>query len=97
LDINSTQDEREPQLGVTFEMERSLQPTLGAFRSSNPAIHRCTSPYGGVEQSRRVVRFAQLPARRLSSRHLKPSIGCADHLTADSFCLSMTLDRIGVG
>jgi hypothetical protein len=28
---------------------------------------------------------------------LKPSIGCADHLTADSFRLSMTLDRMGVG
>jgi hypothetical protein len=29
--------------------------------------------------------------------HLKPSVGYADHLTADSFRLSMTLDRIGVG
>jgi hypothetical protein len=28
---------------------------------------------------------------------LKPSIGGADHLTAGSFCLSMTLDRMGVG
>jgi hypothetical protein len=28
---------------------------------------------------------------------LKPWIGGADPLTAGSFCLSMTLDRIGVG
>ena len=28
---------------------------------------------------------------------LKPSIGYADHLTADSFRLTMTHDRMGVG
>jgi hypothetical protein len=42
---------------------------------------------------------APLPARRhwIVTPDLKPSIGGADLLTADSFCLSMTLDRMGVG
>jgi hypothetical protein len=76
-----------------------------------PLVRSSLSP-GGVERPRRVVRFARLihrcvravgvswlPARGhwIVTAALKPSIGCADHLTADSFRLSMTLDRMGVG
>ena len=40
------------------------------------------------------ARSAQVPRRWAG---IKPLTGCADHLDADSFGLSMTLDRMGAG
>jgi hypothetical protein len=74
------------------------RPRHGSIRRPGPLRGSgAAAPYGALRAIDASARPRRCRLGAIRGGHLKPSVGCADLLTAGSFCLSMTLDRIGVG